>query len=411
MPNCNAEAREGRMNRISDYAMQSMKLTMTVALPVVLASVGGCGSSNTSSPATPATTTTTVDAVGLIPCKINTGFPGDDMCIQAPAADKGFQFHYGPSDYNNAAEVAKYTLAPGQEVTDCVFFPTPNVDDVYFSTYHSRMRPGSHHMLLYVQNTKVTETGPNDAPQQCNQNVDTRNLFGAQTPTLDVEGNVDNAPENNGLGIKIPARQQAVMQLHFINAGTKPILREAWANIEFVDKSQVTQLGDPIFFIAGYTMNVKMGETRTVHGTAVVPANASPDFRLMSATPHYHTHTTKFTAWATIGGQKQVILEDFPTLGKLPEPLLTSFDSVKKNTPPNEAARVGGAASGILAMKPGDQIDWECVVENNNVSPTSPAPYNASAITFDNAVYVGEMCNLFGVYGPTIGSPWSAPNP
>jgi hypothetical protein len=396
------------MNRISNYAKQSMKLTLTVAMPVLVAGIaGGCSSSSGAAP-TSTETTTTVDLDGVSPCKINTGFAGDEMCIAAPPADKGFQFHYGPSDYTNAAEVAKYTLQPGQEVTDCVFFPTPNDSDVYFNSYHSRMRPGSHHMLLYIQDTKVTETGPNDAPQACNQGIDSRNLFGAQTPTLDVDGNADGAPENNGFGIMIPAHQQAVMQLHFINAGTKPILREAWANIEFVDKSLVTQLGDPIFFIAGVTMNVKMGDTLTVHGTAKVPATAGPDFRLISATPHYHTHTTKFTAWATINGQKQVILEDFPTLGKLPEPLLTSFDSVMKNSAPNEAARTSGASSGVLAMKPGDQIDWECDIENNNVSSTSPAPFNASAITFANAVYTAEMCNLFGVYSPSTGGAWSA---
>jgi hypothetical protein len=403
------------MNRIHDYAKQSMKLTLTVALPVLLAGIaGGCSSSSDGTPSTPtpaATATSTVDLDGVTQCTgIHTGFPGDDMCIQAPAANEGFQFHYGPADYSNAAEMAKYTLMPGQEVTDCVFFPTPNDADVYFNSYHSRMRPGSHHMLLYIQDTVVTETGPNDAPQACNQGVDSRNLFGAQTPTLDVDGNADGAPENSGFAVKVPAHQQAVMQLHFINAGTTPILREAWANIMFVDKSQVTQLGDPIFFIAGVTMNVKMGQTVTIHGSATVPSTASPDFRLMSATPHYHTHTTKFTAWATIGGQKQVILEDFPVLGKLPEPLLTSFDSVAKNIAPNEAARLGGAASGVLAMKPGDQIDWECEIENNNVSASSPAPYTASAITFDNAVYTGEMCNLFGMYGPTTGSAWSAPN-
>ena len=59
-------------------------------------------------------------------------------------------------------------------------------------------------------------------------------------------------------------------------------------------------------------------------------------------------------------------------------------------------------------MKPGDQIDWECDIENNNVSPTSPSPYTASAITFANAVYTAEMCNLFGMYGPTTGGAWSA---
>lgn len=399
------------MNRIYDYTKQTMKLTLTVALPVFLASMGGAcsSSSGTTSPSASSnpSTTETLDLDGVTPCtNLNTGFAGDEMCIQAPPADKGFQFHYGPSDYSNAAEVAKYTLQPGQEVTDCVFFPTPNDQTVFFNAYHSRMRPGSHHMLLYTQGTMETETGPNDGPVACNQGVDSRNLFGAQTPTLDVDGNTDGAPENNGMAVSIAPHQQAVMQLHFINAGTKPILREAWANVLYVDKSQVTQLSDPIFFIAGVTMNVKMGDTLTVHGTATVPATAGPDFRLISATPHYHTHTSKFTAWATIGGNKQVILEDFPVIGKLPEPLLTSFDSVQKNPAPNEAAHVGGAYSGVLSMKPGDQIDWECVIENNNVSPTSPAPYTASAITFQNAVYIGEMCNLFGIYGPTVGSAW-----
>ncbi|HEX4445442.1 MAG TPA: hypothetical protein VH044_01845 [Polyangiaceae bacterium] len=337
---------------------------------------------------------------GTLPCNIKTGFGGDSMCIAAPTAEQGFQFHYGPSDYNDAAEVAKYTLHPGQEVTDCVFFPTPNAQDVYFNTYHARMRPGSHHMLLYIQDTVETETGKS-GPVDCNQGPDTRNLFGAQTPTLDVEGNADGAPENNGFAVKIPAHQQGVMQLHFINAGTKDILREAWANVLYTDKSQVTQIGDPIFFIAGVTMDVQKGQTVVIKGTAPVPGDAGPDFRLVSGTPHYHTHTTRFTAYATIGGVQQKILEEFNPLHNLPEPKLVYFDSVMQNTPSNPAAKTSGAASGVLNMKPGDHIDWECEVTNDDVP---------QGITFQNAVYVGEMCNMFGVYGPTTGTPWSAPN-
>jgi hypothetical protein len=53
-------------------------------------------------------------------------------------------------------------------------------------------------------------------------------------------------------------------------------------------------------------------------------------------------------------------------------------------------------------MKPGDKIDWECAVTNNDVSPNSPAPYTAQAITFTNAVYTGEMCNMFGLYAPSL---------
>jgi hypothetical protein len=386
------------MNRISDLAKASIKLTVLGASFAFLATSAACGSSS-AGPAAGAPTEE-AETIGALPCTLKTSFDGDSQCILPPDPSQGFQFHYGPSNYDDPAEVAKYTLAPGGEVTDCVFFPTPNDTDVYFNTYHARMRPGSHHMLLYIQDTVVAETGAS-GPVACNQGSDTRNLFGAQTPDLDVEGNADGAPENNGFGVKIPAHQQGVMQLHFINAGTKPILREAWANVLYVDKSQITQLGDPIFFVAGVAMDVQKGQIQTIHGTAVVPDNAGPDFRLVSATPHYHTHTTEFTVWATISGQKQEILKTYGTLGVLPEPKLIYFDSVAKNAPPNDTARSNGASSGILRMAPGDQIDWECVIQNNDVP---------QGITFQNAVYTGEMCNLFGIYAPTTGGAWSAPN-
>jgi hypothetical protein len=387
------------------------KIAMVGSSFAVLATTAACGSSDkTSSPQQPSTTpTTTTEAQPVpnhevVPCgDIHSGYAGDAFCIMAPAPDQGFQFHYGPADYNNPAEVKNYVLQPNQEVTDCVYFMTPNTTDVYFNGYHSRMRPGSHHMLLYIQSTPVTETGPTDPPGNCSLagQLQSSNLFGAQTPQLDVNGNIDGAPENNGVAVRIPAMQQGIMQVHFINAGTKPILREAWANVMYVDKSQVTQLAEPIFFIAGVTMSIMKGQTVTIHGTAPVPSGAGPGFRLVQATPHYHTHTDHFAMYATIGGTQTKILETFPVLHTLPEPALTLFDSVMKNPVPNPSTKTGGASSGMLNLKPGDKIDWECEVVNDD----QPNP-----ITFANAVYTGEMCNVFGSYAPSTGTPWQAPN-
>jgi hypothetical protein len=334
----------------------------------------------------------------------HTGYQGDEQCIEPPPAGKGFQFHYGPSDYNDPKEVAKYTLGPNQEVTDCVYFMTPNETEVYFNEYHSRMRPNSHHLLLYIQSSPLPETGKS-GPGQCSLagQLMTTKLFGAQTATLDVKGLGNDAAENAGMAVRIPAKQQGIMQVHFINTGTKPILREAWANVIYVDKSEVTQLGAPIFFIAGFTMSVAKGKTDNIHGTAQVPTNAGPDFRLIAATPHYHTHTSRFTVTATVDGQTSTILDNFPKMHVLPEPALVAYDSVQKNPAPDEATHTDGATSGIVHLKPGDKIDWYCTVTNDD----QPNP-----ITFGNAVYTGEMCNLFGLYGPTTDStPWSAPNP
>src|SRR5882672_2350240 len=149
-------------------------------LPIALAAAGiACSSSPATkapvgeTPGVDAGMSAAVEAAapsgeGAKPCTISTGYAGDGNCILAPDPALGFQFHYGPSNYTDPNEVQKYTLDPGKEVTDCVFFQTPNAADVFFNEYHSRMRPGSHHMLLYIQppNGSIhTSTGP----EACNQ--------------------------------------------------------------------------------------------------------------------------------------------------------------------------------------------------------------------------------------------------
>jgi len=340
-----------------------------------------------------------------LPCNISTSYQGkalagDDSCILPPDPAKGFQFHYGPTDYNDPNEIAKFILMPGQETTDCVFFMTPNTTEVYFNEFHSRLRPGSHHMLLYIQSATVPEGGPS----ACNQSL-SRNLFGATTPKMDA-ANLSSAPENDGLAVRIPASQQVAMQMHVINAGTEPILREGWANVLFVDPSLVKIVGDPIFFISGRTSSIAVGQTVVNHGTATVPANAGANFRLVSAIPHVHAHTTRFTAYKTIGGVKDVLLEIYGTLGVPPEPSLVTFDSKTTNPTPDPTTRTPGAYSGTVYLKPGDTIDWECEQTNDGIGAGGQT--FTTPLRFTEQVYTGEMCNLFGMYAPTTGGTWNA---
>src|SRR5262245_41281398 len=92
-----------------------------------------------------------------MPCNISTGYPGDELCILPPPEGTGFQLHYGPSSYDQA-EINKFLLMPGDERTDCIFVDTPNQTEVFFNEYHGRMRPGSHHMLLYLADADVPDT-------------------------------------------------------------------------------------------------------------------------------------------------------------------------------------------------------------------------------------------------------------
>ena len=205
---------------------------------------------------------------GATPCNIRSGYDGDEFCILPPDPSKGFQLHYGPKNYDDPEEVKKYVLMPGQETTDCIFMKTPNEMEVFHSEYHGRMRPGSHHMLVFTRSSEMPDSV---GPEQCNQGLDTAMILGAQTPTIDIDRSQSPAPENEGLAQKLMPRAQAVFQLHYLNSSNKPMLREAWANVIYRDPSTVKVFSDPIFFLAGLAANIPPNTTKITRGQAPAP--------------------------------------------------------------------------------------------------------------------------------------------
>src|SRR5262245_22725346 len=127
----------------------------TCALGAALAGLiaAGCASSAGAEPA--GSGPAAVSKNGEDGCPAKSGFSGDDSCLQAPAAADGMQLHYGPSDYDDPDDVARFTLAPGEEVDKCLFLKTPNTEDVYYSTIHGTLRPGSHHFIARAMQDRV----------------------------------------------------------------------------------------------------------------------------------------------------------------------------------------------------------------------------------------------------------------
>src|SRR5688572_21143463 len=81
------------------------------AVFALLLSPLGCSSSSDESESEGATTGSgggaTVDP-NARPCNISTGYPGDENCIDAPDPTVGLQLHYGPTNYDDQAEVERY---------------------------------------------------------------------------------------------------------------------------------------------------------------------------------------------------------------------------------------------------------------------------------------------------------------
>jgi len=287
------------------------------------------------------------------------------------------QLHYGPKNYDDPEEVAKYLLMPGVEKTDCIFVKTPNDVEVFHAEYHGRMRPGSHHLLVFTRSSPMADSV---APEACNQGTDSAMILGAQTPTIDIDNTRGAAPENEGTAQRLAPHAQAVIQVHYLNTSSKPMLREAWANVIYRDPSTVKTLTDPIFFLAGIGANIRPGTTHISRGQAT----ASREMRLISATGHYHAHTVRFSAWSVIGGERNQILEDYDWH----EPREWRFNSGTTNTLPDGVGPEGGSLNGVLMANPGDEFQWECEIQNRSTS----------TLTFSNRVYDGEMCNVFGFY-------------
>ncbi|HMJ10114.1 MAG TPA: hypothetical protein VK524_01850, partial [Polyangiaceae bacterium] len=202
------------------------------------------------------------DLLGARPCTNmpSTGYPGDENCIEAPPEGKGFQMRYGPKNYDDEAEVAKYLLAPGEETTDCLYMKTPNDVGVFMNQYHARMRPGSHHMITY---TMADQKADSAAPEECGFGL-WRFLVGSQEQVIDVR-NQDQAPELEKAAMYIAPKLQAAVQVHFVNTSkTETKLKEAWVNAVFTDGDKVDVRIEPIFWIGGLRTVTKARSSQVV---------------------------------------------------------------------------------------------------------------------------------------------------
>lgn len=290
-------------------------------------------------------------------CGLATQWTGDEFCIRPPAADKGFQVHIGPSNYDNPE--AKYVLAPGQEVTETLSAVTGNDQDVYYYYRQYRMRPGSHHLIVYASGSGML-----------------RRLGGTQNHIKDNPENGVIAPENQDVGMKLSAKTPLSISLHYINLTDKPILKEAWINFWYRDPSEVKQPANEIFSMA--PMSVAPGEHIILSGSCPITQAG----HVITLYGHRHANNLRFSAWRTRGAQRDLVFDDYDWV----EPAVFEFSSLVTNPAPDPMGRVAGGWSGVLDLMPGDSIDFECEITN----------MTNSTFVGQNEAKNDEMCILVG---------------
>jgi len=360
---------------------------------VITSGVPSCGPDPAKQPAR------CVDSKMANVCKVNAGYPGDELALCVPRETEGQLVHFGPTNYDDPAAVEPYILAPGGEEEFCMHANTTNKDTVYYKSYHGRMRPHSHHWIVTMPNKHYEQEAK---PYVCPPNPVDRWVFGSQSPQIDVDsltGNFVAQPGDPDYGAAhdLPPLQSLLMDLHYVNTTDQPILREAWATIGYVDPADVKVKVDLIGF---YNPNISipaMAHYTTPMVTCQTPSDASGQQQsvyLGLTTGHAHQRLQRLSMWHNqADGSRELAYEAH----NWHEPGEAIFrDGLTNPSLPVASGQDWGAKSGYLHVLPGESVSFECEYQNDQ----------NNTVTFGDTTK-DEMCNIFGFYYPTTGKMWN----
>lgn len=388
-----------------------VELTLGVMLPLHLSACGGAGASGGGTGldssglplcgADPAAQPARcVDSHGAELCKVDTGYAGDGLALCDMEPDKGFTIHFGPKDYADPEEVSKYLLEPGGEQEFCLNVNTPNTTEKFFDSYHGRMRPNSHHLIVTMPAQHVEDDA---SPWPCTPAVTDRWLFGSQASQIDVgRGSDPVAPQpgdpDYGLAHDIPPAQTLRLDFHNVNSTDRTQLREAWTSVAYVEASDVRVRSDLIGF---YNVGIKippMGFAITSRLRCDVPKSGSGEDQtvyLGVVTGHAHRRLKRFSVWHEhMDGSNELVYET--TDWHEPGNALYRRGIENPSLPIKAGDSRWGAKSGYLQIQAGEAISFECAYQND-----LPQTVTIGETSSD------EMCNVFGDYFPSVGGMWN----
>lgn len=293
-------------------------------------------------------------------CDIDTGYPGDEFCILPPPVGEGFQLHIGPADYANPDPM--FVLEPDAEATDNFPAVSGNDSNIHFLFRQFRMRPGAHHMI-------ATSGGSVIAGDPGGRRIATANA----SQDNPVGGII--APENQGVGIPLAPHSNINVSLHSINTSGQTLIREIWVNFWYRDSALVTEEAQQLFATGDVGFAVGPGED-VILGPYSCDIQAAG--RMLWFYGHRHANNKRFSAWRVRGGQRELFYEGL----HWEETLLLEYTSLITNPTPNREMGIEGGWSGVLDLQPGDKLEWECHVVNEQ----------EVTLRFTNNTYTGEMC-------------------
>lgn len=263
----------------------------------------------------------------------------------APPAH-GFQIHLPP-----------FTVDPHSEREIYFMKRAPNTKDVYVTKFEVAMRDNSHHFILY-RNTAPAPP-PEGVVREFNPEMtDFLHLsfmLGSQEAMFSYQ-----LPE--GVGVRLPAHAALDMNSHYVNAGSAPILGEAYINIHTQDEPPARLAQS--FLFSDNDLFLPPHQTTTYKGRIEPYQTAT---QLLMLTSHMHKRGKLFRIYKDGGMDDGKLLYESSHWNA---PKVVTFD------PP-------------LQLNKGETLRYEVTYENETSSP----------ITF-GFTSEDEMCVIVGYHVP-----------
>lgn len=205
----------------------------------------------------------------------------------APPADPQQKTYesFAPPLEGIQVETQPWMIPAGVETTECLYVKVPTAVEMDVVAFESSMRPGSHHMIVFLDHRNSYPDGVRHCDIEDMTTVEWG--FAAQTTQASMQ-----FPAN--VAMRIGANQQLVIQAHFLNAGDTTL--NGQIKVNFRGYPTGTKRFIRAAALVGFNLNIRVpvGGTQTTSATCI--PSSSRDLRMVNLSSHTHRHATLFTA-------------------------------------------------------------------------------------------------------------------
>jgi len=195
--------------------------------------------------------------------------------------------------------VDSFAVTPSAERELFVYRRLNNATELFVNRIQARMRPGSHHLLLYTFDENKTSFPCNGRPvpdvmrdiRTADGGFNIINMLpmachvffaGAMTPDFDYRFPA-------GVALRLPPHTSLDFNVHYVNRSPIPLPGQAFANLYTVDKSAVQTVAQTLNF-ANEDLNLPPKQRTTVRRAFTVSRRTT----ILSLTSHMHSMGERF---------------------------------------------------------------------------------------------------------------------